>query len=330
MKKFNPEKELQKVQFSKKNVNNSKLSNMYVPLLVIACSCLAMVGITFSANLAEDGKEKYSIKIDVINGDQDSYSYLVKEGPFSTTLTSINSFGSIQCTSGELSYNPETGTISSPYINKNTSCVLSFMDDVIKKIEYNDLDTIADNSGVSYYYKADATNNYIKVKDMMFRIVRINGDGSYRILLEDALLFSNYGNDNISYFDSNLKQVLDNWFNVNFSDDAYVVNGDFDVTNYVELDTSSLVNEEGYAYSKVGTLSAREVALITKDVTDNNYLNKGNGFYLANANGVVDVYAYDGQLTSFTPDTVLSVKPVINVIGELEGTGTLNNPYILK
>ncbi len=330
MKKFNPEKELQKIQERGKNENNSRLSNMYVPLLVIACSCLAMAGITFSANLANDSKKEYTVRIDIINGDEDTYVKTVKEGAFSDTITSLNSFGSIECTSGNLSYNAETNTISSPYIDRNTSCVLSFMDDVVKKIEYGNLNSVVDNTGVSYYYPADASDNYIKIKDMMFRIVRINGDGTYRIILNDSVLNSSY-NSYISYMESDMKKVLDDWFNVNFSNESYVVLGGYDITNYVDLDINNLVNIEGYAYVGVGTLSAREVALITKDSIGESYFSKGSGMYLMNVNGADKVYAYiDGQITGVSPETTLGLKPVINVSGELEGLGTESNPYILK
>lgn len=327
MRKFNPEKELQKVQNSKKNINSSKLSNMYVPLLIIACSCLAMVGITFSANLAEGSKNEYTVKIDLINGKETSYVKQVKEGAFSDTILSDNSFGSIECSSGSLHYNPQTGTISSPYLNQNTSCVLAFMDDVVKNIEYDNLNSVIDNSGVSYYYKADAQDNYIKIKDMMFRIVRINGNGSYRVMLNDSILSSDYGNS-LDFLDSKAREALNNWYAVNFMNDDYVIDWDFDITNYSEINYENLLNDEGFGFFKVGTLSVNEVDLITKDVEEPGYL---SNMYLMNYNGIGKVFAYiNGAITSVTPDTQLILKPVINVVGELEGTGTVNNPYILK
>ena len=135
MKKFNPEKELKKVQFkSSSNVNSTKLSNLYIPSLVIACSCLAMAGITFSAKLVDDSKDIYSINVEIINGNETSYAQKVKRGPFSDTITSVNSFGSLECTSGNLNYDEESGTISSPYVTENTRCVLVFRPDVVKNI----------------------------------------------------------------------------------------------------------------------------------------------------------------------------------------------------
>lgn len=331
MKKFNPDKELQKVQFKNaSNENSTKLSNLCIPVLVIACSCLAMAGITFSANLVDDGKEIYTVRVEVINGNETSYVQKVKRGPFSDTITSINSFGSLECTSGDLYYDEATGTISSPYVTENTSCVLAFRTDVVKNIEYDGLNMISDNTGISYYYKADATDNYVKIKDMLFRIVRINGDGTYRLVLNDVVMSSDYGTRN-DYYMSNIKGTLENWFNANFKEEEYLVEEDYDVTNYSGYDLDSLTNFEGYYLGYVGMLSVREVDLMTRDINGAGFINSTNGIYLNNPNGVTNVYAYrNGEIISVEANTVLNVRPVINIKAEFEGEGSLNNPYVIK
>lgn len=331
MKKFNPEKELKKVQFkSSSNVNSTKLSNLYIPSLVIACSCLAMAGITFSAKLVDDSKDIYSINVEIINGNETSYVQKVKRGPFSDTITSVNSFGSLECTSGNLNYDEESGTISSPYVTENTRCVLVFRPDVVKNIEYDGLNMISDNLGTSYYYKASATDNYVKIKDMLFRIVRINGDGTYRLILNDIIMSSNYGVRN-DYYMSDIKVNLEKWFSSNFNGEEYLVEGDYDVTNYSGYDLDNIINFEGYALGYVGMLSVREAELMTKDENGISFFDSVNGIYLSNPNGVTNVYAYkNGEIISVDSNTILNVRPVINVKGTLEGEGTLNNPYTIK
>ena len=42
-----------------------------------------------------------------------------------------------------------------------------------------------DDSGLSYYYRGDVINNYINFANMCWRIVRIEGDGSIKLILED-------------------------------------------------------------------------------------------------------------------------------------------------
>ena len=101
-----------------------------------------------------------------------------------------------------------------------------------------------DDNGVSYYYRGSVNNNYVKYAGAYWRIIRINGDGSVRLLyagttanasgsglnIKSAIFNSKrdnpayvgymYGNTlNTSYEktnanenDSNIKKELDNWY----------------------------------------------------------------------------------------------------------------------
>lgn len=329
MKKFNPEKEIEKLNKQKNPNNSSKLSNLFVPILVVACSCMAMTAVTFSAYLTEGEKETYHIQIDIINGDDEKYEKDVLEGAFSDTIKSVNSFGSINCTSGSLNYDPITQTISTPYLNRNTSCVMVFLEDGAKNLEPSGLNKINDNKGESYYYKADAENNYVLIKDTMFRILRINGDGTVRLILNEELPAISFGENN-EYLNSNVKKTLEEWYQLNFASEEYVVARDFDTTNYVELDTQDLINIEGYYDSYVGTISARELKLITED-TESSYFKSINGLYTSNANGASNIYAYkNGKIEQVLPSEVLNIRPVININAKLIGSGTVNNPYTIS
>ena len=56
------------------------------------------------------------------------------------------------------------------------------------------LNTAPDDYGTSYYYRGNVVDNYIKFAGLIWRIVRINGDGSIRILLNDTNLVSKFNN----------------------------------------------------------------------------------------------------------------------------------------
>lgn len=328
MKKINPEKELEKIKKVNLSSNNSKMSNLFIPLLIIGCSFIAMTAVTFSAYLEEDEKETYKIHIDIINGNEESYDKVIVEGPFRDTITSNNSFGSIECTSGLLEYDPITETVSAPYINRNTSCVIAFMDDGVKNINQAGLTSINDNKGISYYYKSDQENNYVLLKDQLYRIVRINGDGSIRLILNDNITSSVYGSTN-QYYNSNIRTILEDWFNRNFYNESYIVESDYDISNYSEINTEDLINLEGYYISKVGTLSAREAELISKDTTSN-YLTSSTGIYLSNGRDIDKAYAFKNNGIVPSPITeYLSIRPVININAKLIGSGTKNNPYTI-
>lgn len=328
MKKFDIDKELDKVQSrSKTTFNNSKMSNMFVPLIVIACSSLALTGIAFSSKLANPTSNKqYTINIDIINGKQEKYTKVVNEGPFIDSLDSNGVLGSIRCTKGELYFDALTSTISSTYINQDTNCVISFMDDGRKELSYNNLRTVTDNTGISSYYNGDANNNYVNINGNLYRIVRINGDGTIRLILDNPISLNSYGN--INYDNSSIKVLLDEWYSSNFYNNDYLVEKDFDNCIYYEndIDYSNLISLAGFKLANVGLLSIKEANLIFDE--NNDYLNSNKGIYLMNNNGDDKVYALkNGKVELVLPDEELEVRPVINIKGNLVGNGTKESPY---
>lgn len=48
------------------------------------------------------------------------------------------------------------------------------------------LSQVNDEYGISYYFRGNVKNNYININNMCWRIVRIEGDGSIKIILADA------------------------------------------------------------------------------------------------------------------------------------------------
>lgn len=327
MERFNPNE--YKDTYGNKR-NGSTLNNFLVPVLIVACSCLAMLGITFSSKLVENDMNYYKVRLDIINGKEEVYERRVAEGAFRDVIESDNSFGSISCTQGSLNYDPLTNAISSVYINENTSCVLVFMDDGVKSININELTPISDNTGISYYYKGDSKNNYIKVGNKLFRILRVNGNGTLRVMLNELVLSSTYGNEN--YNNSNLKTTLNDWYNTYYKGEDYIVQGDFDNSNYEDnYDTSSLIDFDNYSLDYVGTLSVREAHIISEGV-NSNFLDVTSGFYLMNASGLNDAYYFKGgKIEKVNYNTNLAVRPVLNInVDNLSGSGTFNDPYTFE
>lgn len=331
MKKFDVENELKKVKSNKKISNNSRMSNMFVPLLVVACCSLALVGVAFSSKLTNDSLEKHNITIEIIGGKDERYTKEVYQGAFRDSLEGNGTFGSMTCLSGNLTYDPFTETISSPYVNEDIKCVLSFMDDGTKNIEFGKLNSISDNFGTSYYYKADAKNNYVRINNLMFRIVRINGTGSIRLVLNKEIGNVTYGNT-VNFYSSNVYKELLNWYDANLKGIDYIVEDEFDDSNYEGYFTNDLIVDKTFTLAKVGTLNVREVAIITEGVEGSNYLDSKDGIYLMNGHGYDMVHFYkEGNFGLVNPNTTLSVRPVINISGvELVGQGTLDNPYTIE
>ena len=104
--------------------------------------------------------------------------------------------------------------------------------------EEKGLYTTLDDYGTSYYFRGAQSYNYVNFAGFTWRIVRINGDGSIRLILNDGLRDSG---DKLRYNDT--------FFNTEFNDNAYIgyMHGVSGATNeYVcvetDVDGSKLIN----------------------------------------------------------------------------------------
>ena len=71
------------------------------------------------------------------------------------------------------------------------------------------LNTAPDDYGTSYYFRGNVIDNYVSFADKTWRIVRINGDGTIRLILDDVAKDSS-GN------------AIKTAFNTNYNDNAYI------------------------------------------------------------------------------------------------------------
>ena len=75
--------------------------------------------------------------------------------------------------------------------------------------------TGTDNDGTTYYYRGAVTNNYLKFANKWWRIIRINGDGTIRIIYDGTAYHANGSSTTDS-------QIGTSAFNSSFNDNAYV------------------------------------------------------------------------------------------------------------
>ena len=132
----------------------------------------------------------------------------------------------------------ETKTISGITFNLNTFNP-DFSKSACSDCESKEAGVFAaeDDYGTSYYYRGSVENNYVSFAGMIWRIIRINGDGSVRVILNDTAGTSTFNNsidDNayVGYMygtpdsstyeethkntnDSVLKKNIDNWYESN-------------------------------------------------------------------------------------------------------------------
>ncbi|HBA37146.1 MAG TPA: hypothetical protein DCY94_00345, partial [Firmicutes bacterium] len=79
--------------------------------------------------------------------------------------------------------------------------------------------SMEDDYGISYYYRGAVTNNYVKFGGFFWRIIRINGDGSVRIIYDGTRAYANggSGSDGTDRFTH-----VDKAWNANYDDAKYV------------------------------------------------------------------------------------------------------------
>ena len=112
-----------------------------------------------------------------------------------------------------------------------------------------------DDYGKTYYFRGNVENNYVLFADKMWRIVRINGNGTVKLILDGSISNQtaayNLNQDKTlsdylplgNYENSNLSLVLNNWYNLNlYNYDTIISN-----TKYC-LDYASQLTEAGNQY----------------------------------------------------------------------------------
>ena len=135
-----------------------------------------------------------------------------------------------------------------------------------------------DDLGTSYYFRGNVTNNYVKFADKYWRIIRINGDGTIRMIYAGTSAHAN-GYDDSSANDMSIGRSK---FNSSSNDNTYV----------------------GYMYGTAGATTYANTHSNTTNSTiktkldswyDTNIVNTGNEKYIADA-----IYCNDRSVSSGT------------------------------
>ena len=208
-----------------------------------------------------------------------------------------------------------------------------------------------DELGQTYYFRGSVDNNYVKMNNLMFRIVRINGDGSVRLVLDNTLEDNSYylrrinkTNEylnNMIFDNSDIKKVLDEWYNTNLlSIDNYIASSNFCYDNafYLQNESEYFTNsydriyvsnaaslncQEGIYVGKVGLLSIDEViyAGASKDGTNNSY-------YLYNPSILNNWWTMSSSKVNIQSNNVNNY--LITSGGGIDLEGKLNSSYGIR
>ena len=182
-----------------------------------------------------------------------------------------------------------------------------------------------DDEGLSYVFRGNVDNNYVSLNNILFRILRINGDGTIRLIADNNVITSafrskidnkDYGN-NVILSKSTAIEKLNSWYNSNLSNiDSYVVNSKFCNENAYYLETidgkffnsyQRILNDNNPSLKCSGEVEENKVGLINVDEVRYSGSSSNTTFenyYLNNKNDTVGFYTLSGSQVVYNYNVV--------------------------
>lgn len=228
----------------------------------------------------------------------------------------------------------------------------------------------SDDAGTFYYFRGKVENNYVSFANLLWRITKINSDGSIRLILNDyPETMGNFYESNVETIEEKMNlsknkmyETLNTWYQENLNDyDSHLISNKYCVdnslfsseTNYVYMGYSRIIEEKTYTSnclgenytSRIGLLSADEVLMAgaTSQEANNEYYlyipDKTTSWWTItpSRSDATNITYFEvktnGQVVAESIGTYFrGMRPVVNLIKKtaVTGTGTSTDPYVLK
>ena len=216
-----------------------------------------------------------------------------------------------------------------------------------------------DDDGATYYFRGAVDNNYVSFANLIWRIVRINGDGTVRLVLNETIdTLSTYNTEETSFketalydsletfYENNLSYYEKNIANSKFCSETSITDNKYNAYTRIITNEIPTFNCLGTSFiSRIGTLMVDEIvyagALYDEENT-NYYLYNSeieNLWWTSSLARKDDSSIYpflvspNGSLTESVASTLYrGVRPVINLSRntKVSGSGTLTDPYTVN
>ena len=216
-----------------------------------------------------------------------------------------------------------------------------------------------DDDGATYYFRGAVDNNYVSFANLIWRIVRINGDGTVRLVLNETIdTLSTYNTEETSFketalydsletfYENNLSYYEKNIANSKFCSETSITDNKYNAYTRIITNEIPTFNCLGTSFiSRIGTLTVDEIvyagALYDEENT-NYYLYNSeieNLWWTSSLARKDDSSIYpflvspNGSLTESVASTLYrAVRPVINLSRntKVSGSGTLTDPYTVN
>ena len=216
-----------------------------------------------------------------------------------------------------------------------------------------------DDDGATYYFRGAVDNNYVSFANLMWRIVRINGDGTVRLVLNETIdTLSTYNAEETDFKETALYDSLETFYENNLSYyEKNIANSKFcsetSITDNKYNAYTRIITNEIPTFNCLGTSFISRIGMLTVDeivYAGALYDEENTNYYLYNSE--IDnlwwtsslarkddssIYPFlvstNGSLTESVASTLYrAVRPVINLSRntKVSGTGTLTDPYTVN
>jgi len=232
-------------------------------------------------------------------------------------------------------------------------------------IEDEGLISDIDDSGSTYYFRGKVENNYVNFANLSWRIIRINGDGTVKMILDTTdetvqAFYTKTDEEFYTFNNSSIKEYLNSWYSYNLQeyDDYIAIDkycNDYTTTNETDFVYNSYVRNVTNkipTFNCLGKNVGTKIGLITADeviYAGGLYKENNTSYYLYNTKitgGWWTMTPASGNATSMNPFIVnesgalnsdvlgsynRGIRPVISLIKDIAvtGKGTSDNPYVI-
>lgn len=214
--------------------------------------------------------------------------------------------------------------------------------------------SMPDDLGIAYYFRGNVTNNNVYFANKNWKVVKINGDGSVKLVLDGILSeVSKYYETDVDYESSKVKEVLEDWFTTNLDNYSdYIAFHKFCNDIVFEPDKTTFTAYNRIVVNKIPTFAClgtpvnERIGLITADevMLAGGSLDNNTSYYLYNSEIKNPYFTMTSAITGYSPFAVdtngaittdvsgsllRGVRPVINIVktAHVTGTGTKDDPY---
>lgn len=182
-----------------------------------------------------------------------------------------------------------------------------------------------------YIFKGDVKDNYVLYSDKIWRILKINKDGSVKLVLDNDASVDIYSMNSVLYENSNIYSYLNNDFVTTLvGSDKYLA--DTTVCSDVVADLSKQTCDVKLEQEKLGLISVNDFT--SSVLGEKSFINTAGAIWTINPESDTQMWvAYNGKLAKASISERYGIRPVITLSGSVKiknGSGTSNDPYTLE